>query len=127
MVYNGTGADGAAEESEVLPADSDDDDALDCLDGLRPTFGELRLARVEVRPVGHQVWTNDSGHGEDENDGRRRGRQRTELLLGDIHTDGGGTRRGRRYRPTAMQPQALVRAWQVRVEAIELPVGQRDV
>ncbi len=86
-------------------------DGLDCLDGLRAvSFGELGLARLEVRPVGPQEW--DEGQ-EKEERRRRRGRQRTELLLGDVHTGEGGGRRVRRYRPTAMQPYSMVRASQV--------------
>ncbi len=39
---------------------------VDCLDGMRFSFGELRLARVERRPIGRQVWEDQDAGEENE-------------------------------------------------------------
>ena len=80
---------------------------LECARGLHLSFQELRLARLESRPVGPQA-EGEEDHGRKK---KRRGRKRTELLLGDIHTS---AKKRMHYRPTAMQPYGLVRASKVR-------------
>ncbi len=79
-----------------VPGKSDGNDGLglSCLDPLHFTFHEVQLARIERRPVKSL-----------------RRRWRTQLLLGDIHTE---KEMRKRYRPTALQPYALVKANQVR-------------
>ena len=86
---------------------------LDCLHGLHLSFHELQLLRLEMRPL-----KRPSRHGVGANGGRgrqRRSRQfRSELLLGDIHTE---KRMRDRYRPTALQPYSLFKAKKVRTVA----------
>ena len=75
---------------------------LDCLEHLNLDFHELQLMRIETRSPRHEAEKWSGFH-------ERRG-PRIEILLGDIHTE---TRRRRKYRPTALQPDSLIKTSQV--------------
>lgn len=84
---------------------------LDCLHVLHLSFHELQLLRLETRPL-----ERSSRHGGGAYEGRGRRRRsrrqfRSELLLGDIHTE---KVMRNRYRPTALQPYSLFKAKKVR-------------
>ena len=75
---------------------------LDFLHALHLSFHELQLMRLERRPL--------KQHGQRAR-GRPRGmHMRSELLLGDIHTE---KMKRDKYRPTALQPYALVKMGKV--------------
>ena len=75
---------------------------FDCLEPLHLSFHELQLARVERRPT--------HGNLDLKTKPRRNPHWRTELLLGDIHTQ---LEERARYRPTAWQPYSLLKASKV--------------